>query len=233
MADSSSSSDTWKLSTGRKRTDLPPSDPPGERRNLEGLVESIAERATHQYYRIQNLFRSADGPDEERQEILRDPTLNAHPEQRFPSGASAPSSSSSAQAARRFFRALPAQSTPLPLRVQEMEKTLDRIELLLQDHTHRLAKLEEQTSRALVPDTPSTNRPYGLELGSETFQGSFSVLDPNFVQSLSNRLEAMEAVFSEKEKEKNKAKAKPSRTNKITRFMGLDDQGHSNKRPRI
>ncbi|KNZ53382.1 uncharacterized protein VP01_3258g2 [Puccinia sorghi] len=213
MTISESTPGSWQ-STGRRRTDFPPSNPPGERRNLEGLVGSLTEQAANQYYRIQNLFRSAEEQDEETQEMIRD-SAQAQTEERGPT-------SPSTQAAKRLFRA-PSHSDPLKSRLQAIEETVERIVSGLKPfHSHRLAKLEgmhppaSEGIRFRAPDTPLSNYPESLGIHSE-------------VQSLSNRLEVMEARYANKEK--NKSKAKP-KINKLARFMGRDDQEGSNKRPR-
>ncbi|OAV96489.1 hypothetical protein, variant [Puccinia triticina 1-1 BBBD Race 1] len=219
----------------RRRTDLPPSNPPNERRNLEGLVGSIAGRAANQYHRIQNLFRSSDQRLDHR---LAQDRAGINPQASSSSSNNPNFSSSSTQSTKRFFRT-PLQAAPLQARVGEIEKILGRLELLLQEHSHRLALLEGETEqlasrsgtiRMNAPDTPMSNPPQDPELSPQPFPTNLSHLEPAFVQSLSDRLERMEALIELKEKNKTRAK---SRANKLTRFMGLDDQSHPNKRPRI
>ncbi|KAA1079012.1 hypothetical protein PGTUg99_021801 [Puccinia graminis f. sp. tritici] len=232
MSKPPSSTNTWLL-RNRKRTDLPPSNPPSEKRNLDGIVGSLADRAANQYHRIQNLFRSSD--DQEKADSRgtaqgSSSTLQAEEK---------PASSSSH--GRRFFKSAP-QPAPLQARVREIEEILGRLEILLQEHSRRLTMLEGETQqlaskgtiRSNAPDTPMSiaQDPEPGASVPPAFPASLSALDPVFVQSLANRLDHMETLM--KSRERSRARPKP-RVNKLTRFMGLEDHssGSPLKRPRI
>ncbi|POW14680.1 hypothetical protein PSHT_07326 [Puccinia striiformis] len=247
MSKPASRSGSWNFGSRRTRTDLPPSNPPnGQRRKLDELVGSITKRATNQYFRLQNLFKAADEHDAETQEILRAASVHKDPPvaHRFPS---------SSNQAKGSYKPPPVHFPPLQTRVQELEQGLGKLELLVQNQCERLSKLEEllpqfntrDPIRPVAPDTPMSipptnqnhlidpdilmaNPPHHVQLGKPVSQGSMSMLHPDFIQSFSNRLDAVEAIFANKEK--NKARPKP---HKLSRFMGYEDQSTPHKRARF
>ncbi|KAI9617402.1 hypothetical protein KEM48_004854 [Puccinia striiformis f. sp. tritici PST-130] len=237
MSKPASRSGSWNFGSRRTRTDLPPSNPPnGQRRKLDELVGSITKRATNQYFRLQNLFKAADEHDAETQEILRAASVHKDPPvaHRFPS---------SSNQAKGSYKPPPVHFPPLQSRVQELEQGLGKLELLVQNQCERLYSDEyppTNQNHLIDPDILMANPPHHVQLGkpltfcfSSVFflkvsQGSMSMLHPDFIQSFSNRLDAVEAIFANKEK--NKARPKP---HKLSRFMGYEDQSTPHKRARF